>query len=104
MAETPPPVLLDPSSFSYVVGVDIGSQTCCFTVLTPQKQVVIKPTDLVNAASGFEHLQERLTGLGGDPAHIVVGIEATSRYGENLFCFLRALRLSPVFVASSTNP
>ncbi len=89
MAETPPPVLLDPSSFSYVVGIDIGSETCCFTVLTPQKQVVIKPTDLVNAASGFEQLQERLTGLGGDPAHIVVGLEATSRYGENLFCFLQ---------------
>lgn len=89
MAETASSVLLDPSSFLYIVGVDIGSEACCFTVLTPQKQVVIKPSDLANAASGFEQLQERLIGLGGDPARIVVGMEATSRYGENLFHFLQ---------------
>ena len=104
MAEAPSTVLLDLSSFSYVVGIDIGSETCCFTVWTPQKQVVIKPSELANAAPGFEQLQERLAGLGGTPASIVVGMEATSRYGENLFHFLRALRLSPLFVAPSTNP
>ena len=79
MTGAAPSVFLDPSAFAYVVGVDIGSETCCFTVLTPQKQVVIKPSDLANAASGFEHLQERLTGLGEHPARIVVGMEATSR-------------------------
>jgi transposase len=89
MAEATSSVVLDPSSFSYVVGIDIGSQTCCFTVLSSGKQVVIKPSDLANAASGFEQLQKRLAGLGGDPAHIVVGMEATSRYGENLFHFLQ---------------
>ena len=89
MTGAAPSVLLDPSAFAYVVGVDIGSETCCVTVLTPQKQVVIKPSELANAASGFEQLQERLTGLGGDPARIVVGMEATSRYGENLFHFLQ---------------
>lgn len=89
MAEAAPTVLLDPSSFAYVVGIDIGSETCCFTVLTPQKQVVIKPTDLANAASGFALLQERLASLGVAPARIVVGLEATSCYGENLFHFLQ---------------
>jgi len=85
MAETAPTVLLDPSSFSYVVGIDIGSETCCFTVLTPQRQVVIKPTDLANASAGFALLQERIARLGVAPEQIVVGLEATSRYGENLF-------------------
>jgi len=89
MAERPSTVLLDPSSFSYVVGIDIGSQACCFTVLTPQKQVVIKPREMTNAASGFEQLQARLAGLQVAPAQIVVGMEATSRYGENLFHFLQ---------------
>src|SRR6266700_4442441 len=89
MGETASSVLLDPSSFSYVVGIDIGSETCCFTVLTPQKHVVIKPTELANAASGFAVLQERITRLGKAPAQIVVGLEATSRYGENLFHFLQ---------------
>ena len=90
MAERPSSVLLDPSSFSYVVGIDIGSQACCFTVLTPQKQVVIKPRELTNAASGFEQLHARLTGLQVAPAQIVVGMEATSRYGENLYRFLES--------------
>lgn len=89
MAEVSPSVLLDPSSFAYVVGIDIGSEDCCLTVLTPQKQVVIKPTKLANAASGFALLQERMARLGVDPGQIVVGLEATSRYGENLFHFLQ---------------
>jgi transposase len=89
MAEATPSVVLDPSCFSYVVGIDIGSETCCFTVLTPQKQVVIKPSDLANAAAGFALLQERITRLEVAPAQVVVGLEATSRYGENLFHFLQ---------------
>lgn len=89
MAEASTTEVLDPSAFTYVVGIDIGSETCCFTVLTPQKQVVVKPTDLANAASGFAYLQERIARLGVAPEQIVVGLEATSRYGENLFQFLQ---------------
>lgn len=88
MGEVSSAVLLDPSSFAYVVGIDIGSETCCFTVLTSQKQVIVKPSNLGNAASGFARLQEQLAHLEADPAQIVVGMEATSRYGENLFHFL----------------
>jgi transposase len=82
-------VFLDPFSFSYSVGIDIGSEVCCMTVLTPSKQVVIKPTMLANAASGFVQLQGRLERLGVAADRIVVGLEATSRYGENLFHFLQ---------------
>jgi transposase len=89
MADPATSVVLDPSSFSYVVGIDLGSEACCFTVLTPQKQVVIKPRGFANAASGFHQLQAQLARLEGDPSHIVVGLEATSRYGENLFHFLQ---------------
>jgi transposase len=89
MGEAISSVLLDPASFTYIVGIDIGSEVCCFTVLTPQKQVVIKPTELANAASGFALLQRRLVGLGVPPAQIAIGLEATSRYGENLFQFLQ---------------
>lgn len=88
MADASTSVVLDPSSFSYVVGIDIGSEVCCVTVLTPQRQVVLKPRELANAASGFHQLQSQLARLDADPAHIVVGLEATSRYGENLLHFL----------------
>ena len=78
----------DPSSFRYVVGIDIGSQTCSFCTLNPDKSVVIKPTDVANAAPGFAVLQEKLKRLGVPPDQILVGLEATSRYGKNLFQFL----------------
>lgn len=89
MADPVTLVVLDPSSFSYVVGIDLGSEACCLTVLTPQKQVVIKPRGFANAASGFHQLQAQLARFEGDPSRIVVGLEATSRYGENLFHFLQ---------------
>lgn len=79
---------LDPSSFQYVVGIDIGSQSCSFCALKPDKRVVIKPTDIVNAASGFSVLQAHMERLGVPPDQILVGLEATSRYGDNLFHFL----------------
>jgi transposase len=89
MADVSTTESLDPSGFTYVVGIDIGSEICCFTVLTPQKQVVVKPTELANTASGFACLQEKIAQLGVAPEQIVVGLEATSRYGENLFQFLQ---------------
>jgi len=70
---------------TYVVGIDIGSQSCTMSCLTMDKRQVIKPTPFANTAQGFDRLFERLEGLGDAPKHILVGLEATSRYGENLF-------------------
>src|SRR5205823_8643475 len=39
---------VDASSFAYVVGIDIGSQTCSFCVCKPDKSQVIKPTEFAN--------------------------------------------------------
>lgn len=104
MAEATPSVVLDPSCFSYVVGIDIGSETCCFTVLTPQKQVVIKPTDLANAAAGFALLQERITRLGAAPAETRRGSGGhLALRGESL-SLSTAAGVSLVLVASQTNP
>jgi transposase len=48
------------------------------------KRQVIKSTPFSNTLQGFEWLFERLEGLGVAPKQILVGLEATSRYGENL--------------------
>lgn len=72
----------------YAVGIDVGSQECSFCVLAPDKRVVVKPTTLANAAAGFALLLTKLTSLGVAPGQVVVGLEATSRYGENLQQFL----------------
>jgi transposase len=75
---------VDPSSFQYVVGIDIGSQTCSFCVLKPDKSQVVKPTEFANHAAGFTILRERLERLDASAQQILIGLEATSRYGENL--------------------
>ncbi len=81
---------VDASSFSYVVGVDIGSQTCSMCTLRPDKRQVIKPTGFSNAPAGFGLVQEKLAQLGVPPEQILIGMEATSRYGENLYHFLES--------------
>jgi transposase len=79
---------VDASSVQYVVGIDIGSQTCSLCALKPDKSQVIKPTEFVNAAAGFALLQEQLEHLGAPASQILIGLEAISRYGENLYRFL----------------
>jgi transposase len=81
---------VDPAPFMYVVGMDIGSQTCSFCTLKPDKSQVIKPTDFANAPAGFAVLLDKLERL-GVPAHqILMGLEATSRYEENLYRLLES--------------
>jgi transposase len=72
------------SSFRYVVGIDINMEVGLFCVLKPDKSVVVKPTEFANAAEGFRLLMEKLETLGVAPNEILIGLEATSRYAENL--------------------
>jgi transposase len=81
---------VDASSFHYVVGVDIGSQTCSCCVLKPDKSQALKSLEFANAPAGFTGVQEHLEQLGVPPQHILIGLEATSRYGENLYRFLES--------------
>jgi transposase len=46
---------------------------------------VIKPSQLSNDAAGFDWLFEHLEQLKVAPSQVLVGLEATSRYGENLY-------------------
>jgi len=81
---------VDASSFQYVVGIDIGSQSCSFCTLKPDKSQVIKPTEFANAMPGFTFLHEKLERLGVAPSQVLIGLEATSRYGEHLYRFLES--------------
>src|SRR5216684_3489097 len=69
---------------THVVGIDIGMESCTMSCLTIDKRQIIKSTPLANAVQGFDWLFERLEGLGVAPKQILIGLEATSRYGENL--------------------
>lgn len=79
---------VDASSFHYVVGIDVGSQTCSLCVLHPDKSLGAKPREFVNDATGFTFLRERLERLNSPADQVLIGLEATSRYGENLYRFL----------------
>ena len=69
----------------YVVGLDVGSDTCLVAVLAADKRVVRKPFAIANAGDGFTHLDQQLAQLGCAPHEILVGLEATARYWENVY-------------------
>jgi len=69
---------------THVMGIDIGMESCTMACLTMDKRQVIKSTPFANTLQGFDWLFERLEGLGVTPQELLVGLEATSRYGENL--------------------
>lgn len=82
---------VDPSSFAYVVGIDVGSQSLLYTVCQPDKRPVVKPSEVSNDRPGFQQLEQALHALSVEPNRILIGLEATSRYNENLYQFLAAL-------------
>jgi len=69
----------------YVCGIDIGSQSCSGCVTQPNKQMVVRPTAFANTKDGWNVLLARLEQLEADPNQIVIGMEATARYHENLY-------------------
>lgn len=73
----------------FVVGLDVGSETCLVAVLTPDKRVVRKPFAIANAGDGFARLDQQLTQLDCAPHEMIVGLEATGRYWETVYYFLQ---------------
>jgi len=80
---------VDASGFAYVVGIDVGSQAYVYTVLQPDKRQLVKPSELANSRVGFEQLDRGLRQLQVPAERILIGLEATSRYSENLYQFLQ---------------
>lgn len=84
MSETSSPIP-PPAALAYVVGIDIGMESCLMCCLTVEKRQVIKPSQFSNDAVGFVWLFAQLEWLKSSPQQILIGLEATSRYGENLY-------------------
>jgi transposase len=72
-----------------IVGIDIGSETAACAVYAPSKTLLGKPFEVPNHADGFSVLHHKLTASGLPPAATLVGFEATGRYWEALYQFLR---------------
>src|SRR5258708_4849098 len=72
-------------AIKYVCGIDIGSQSCAGCICRPDKSVVVKPILFDNAREGWKVWEEKLAQLDAAPNQMVIGMEATSRYHENLY-------------------
>jgi hypothetical protein len=64
MSETFSP-MSPPGALAYVVGIDIGMESCLMCCLTMEKRQVIKPSQFNNDAQGFEWLFKHLEQLKG---------------------------------------
>src|SRR5712692_8863888 len=85
MNRTPSAPSEDEAVIKYVCCIDIGSQSCAGCMCRPDKSVVIKSITFANAREGWQIWQEKLNQLDALPSQILIGMEATSRYGENLY-------------------
>jgi transposase len=67
-------------------GIDIASETHVVAVVDEASSATVKPTRFDEDASGYE----KLFGLLGDPGDLLVAMEATGHYWQNLFAALAA--------------
>jgi transposase len=67
-------------------GIDIAAETHFVAVVDEASGTVVKPTSFGEDAAGYE----KLLGLLGAPAEVLVAMEATGHYWQNLFAALAA--------------
>lgn len=68
-------------------GIDIAAETHFVAVVDEGSGTVVKPTGFSEDASGYE----KLLGLLGAPGDVLVAMEATGHYWQNLFAALAAV-------------
>ncbi|MGH7270787.1 MAG: IS110 family transposase [Polyangiaceae bacterium] len=67
-----------------IAGIDIGSEKHVVAVVTAESAVLVKATPITEDREGYEKLKEVL----GDAADLLVVMEATGHYWQNLFFWL----------------
>jgi len=68
------------------VGIDIAKQKHFAAAMTADGEVLIQPFGFSNDSEGFSLLASKLNPL--DKEDLLIGLESTSHYGENLICYL----------------
>lgn len=68
------------------VGVDIAKHTHFAAVLSSDGMVLMKPFGFSNTAEGFSQFQEAFRGFSKE--ELLIGMESTAHYGENLLSWL----------------
>ena len=68
------------------VGIDVAKDTHYAAAMNTDGEVLLKPFAFNNNAEGFSSLLKKLNSF--DKSELLIGLESTGIYSENLICFL----------------
>ena len=72
------------------VGIDIAKLNHFASAISSDGQELMKPFKFTNDGDGFQMLDSRLTDLSYEDNSIIIGLESTAHYGDNLVRYLVA--------------
>lgn len=72
------------------VGIDIAKLNHFASAISSDGKELMKPFKFTNDGDGFQMLQSRLEGLSCSGDSIIIGLESTAHYGDNLVRYLVA--------------
>ena len=70
----------------FYVGIDIAKNTHWASIMSSDGEIIADPFSFSNDSAGFQILLSKLESL--DKEKILIGLESTAHYGENLISFL----------------
>ena len=72
------------------VGIDIAKLNHFASAISSDGKELMKPFKFTNDGDGFQMLNSRLTDLSCEDSSIIIGLESTAHYGDNLVRYLVA--------------
>lgn len=72
--------------YSYFVGIDIAKNTHWASCLSSDGEIIFEPFSFSNDNNGFQKFISKLESL--DKTKILIGLESTAHYGENIISYL----------------
>ena len=72
--------------YSYFVGIDIAKNTHWTSCISSDGEIIFEPFSFSNDNSGFQKFISKLESL--DKTKILIGLESTAHYGENIISYL----------------
>lgn len=84
------------------VGIDIAKLNHFASAISSDGTELMKPFKFTNDGNGFQLLQSRLIELSYSDDSIIIGLESTAHYGDNLIRYLVACNYN-VFIEPHQN-
>ena len=72
------------------VGIDIAKLNHFASAISSDGEILIEPFKFTNDGDGFQLLVSKLNSLNAEPDSIIIGLESTAHYGDNLVRYLVA--------------